>query len=102
MVPSSNAGRDKKFFFSQKPPDRFWVPYSLRFNGYRGSIPGVKRPGREVNSDLLVPGVGMSGAKPLLPLYVFMVWREKTLHFLLVLFMLGLTRLCGLGLDSRE
>jgi hypothetical protein len=32
-------------FASPKRPDRLWVPQ----NGYRGSFPEVKRPGREVN-----------------------------------------------------
>jgi len=38
----------------------------------------------------------MSGAEPLLPVYAFMAWTGKT-YFLLVLFMLGLTRFCDLG-----
>jgi hypothetical protein len=45
----------------------------------------------------LVPTVGLSGAKPQLPIDVFMAWTGKALYFLLVLFMFGFTRLCELG-----
>jgi hypothetical protein len=30
-------------------PRRLWGPPSLLFNGYRGSLPGVKRQGREAD-----------------------------------------------------
>jgi hypothetical protein len=46
--------------------------------------PGVKLPGREFNhSPHPVPRLGMSGATPVLPLYVFMEWTRKTLLFYL-------------------
>jgi hypothetical protein len=45
----SNPHSGKKFFSSPKRPDWLWGPPSLLFNGYRGSLSGVKRPGREVN-----------------------------------------------------
>ena len=35
--------------FLPKRPDRFWGPPSLLFNGYRGSLLGVKWPGRLVD-----------------------------------------------------
>ena len=34
---------------SPKCPDRLWGPPSLLFNGYRDSLPGVVRPGREAD-----------------------------------------------------
>jgi hypothetical protein len=52
-VRGSNCGRSKRFYPSPKRPDRLWSPSSLIFNGYRGSYPGVKRPGREVKSSPL-------------------------------------------------
>jgi hypothetical protein len=45
MIRGSNPSRGKRFFFSPRCPDR---PPSLLFNGYWGSLPGVKRPRREV------------------------------------------------------
>jgi hypothetical protein len=45
----SNRGRGKRFFSFLNRPDRLWGPHSLLFNGYRSSLPGVKRPGPEVN-----------------------------------------------------
>jgi len=32
-----------------KSPVRFWGPPSVLFNGYRASVPGINRPGPEVN-----------------------------------------------------
>jgi hypothetical protein len=53
--------------FSPKRPNGFWCPSSLLLNGYWGSFLGVKRPEREVDGFLLVPGLRKGGAMPLLP-----------------------------------
>jgi hypothetical protein len=37
-----------KFFFSSCHPDRRWGPSNFLFSGYRSSLPGAERPGREV------------------------------------------------------
>jgi hypothetical protein len=39
----------RDFSFLQNLPYLLWGLVSLVFNGYQGSFPGVKRPGREVN-----------------------------------------------------
>jgi hypothetical protein len=41
-----NPGRGKRFFSLHL--DQFWEPPSLVFKGYKGSFPGVKRLGLEV------------------------------------------------------
>ena len=43
--------RDQKGFYFSTPkrPDLLWVLPSILFNGYRGSSPGVERPGREAD-----------------------------------------------------
>ena len=38
-----------EFSLFQKPPDCLWGPPSLLCNVYRGYVPGVEWPGREVN-----------------------------------------------------
>jgi len=48
-----------------------WVP---------DSSPDEKRPGREVSLIHIVPRLRMSGAKPLLPLYVFKAWKGKNIY----------------------
>jgi hypothetical protein len=40
-------------------------------------VPGVKKPGREVDHFLQVPELKMTTATPLLPLYVFVAWTGK-------------------------
>jgi len=45
-VRGSNRGGDEIF---RTNPDRPWGPFSLLYNGYRVSLPGVKRPGRGVD-----------------------------------------------------
>ena len=60
-------------FSSVTLPYRLRGPSSLLFNGYRGSFPGVKRPGRE--ADHSPPSsVEVSGAAPHLPPYGLMTW----------------------------
>ena len=49
-------------------------------NGYRGSFPGVKRPGILTTQFYLMPGLIMSGAIPLLPLHAFVTWTGKNLN----------------------
>ena len=46
-VQGSNPKKNSRYF-SLKRLGRLWGPHSLQFNGYQGSSPGVKRPGREV------------------------------------------------------
>ena len=48
-VRGSNPDWDKIFYVLKAHPDRPWDPPSLLYNGYRGSFPGVKRPGRGVD-----------------------------------------------------
>jgi len=48
-VRGSNLGRGKRLFSFPKYPNRLWGPPSLIFCGYRGCIPGVKRPEREID-----------------------------------------------------
>jgi hypothetical protein len=47
--PSFEIRLGQEIFSSPKRPDRLWGPRSLLLNGYRGSFPGVKRPGSEVD-----------------------------------------------------
>jgi hypothetical protein len=64
------------FIFSKnlRPPIK-WVT---------GHLPGVKRPGREVNHNLHpLQRLRMSGAIPLLHLCAFVAWTGKTLPFFL-------------------
>jgi hypothetical protein len=48
-VRGSNPGKSTTSFSSSKRPDRLWGPPSLLFNGHRSSLPGVRRPGRDVD-----------------------------------------------------
>jgi hypothetical protein len=55
-------------------------PPSLLFNAHWGSFPGIKGPGREVDTSLLftlVPRLRMSGAILLFPLYAFKTCIRK-------------------------
>ena len=52
-VRRSNFCSEKKFCWSAELPDRLWGPPSLLFNGYHGSSPGLKRPGRDVHNSSL-------------------------------------------------
>jgi len=48
--------------------------------GTGGSLPGVKRLGMKLTTNLhLMPRLSMSGFIPLLHLYAFMAWTEKTI-----------------------
>jgi hypothetical protein len=49
MVRCLNSGKGKKFFVSPAFLDWPDSPPSFLFNGYRISLPGVKRPGRQVD-----------------------------------------------------
>jgi len=72
----------KRFFSSQKRPDRLRDPPSLLFSAYRGSFPGVKRPGPEVNySPPSSTEVKNEWVYTSSPLYAFMAWTGKTLPF---------------------
>jgi hypothetical protein len=69
----SSPGKDKKLFCIPQRPDRLWGPPSFLSNFYRGSLAGVKQPGREADHLYLVPRLKM--VEPYLQsLYVFMVW----------------------------
>jgi hypothetical protein len=46
-VQGSNLDKGKSFSVLQNHPHWLWAPSNLLFNGYRGSLPAVKRPGRE-------------------------------------------------------
>ena len=48
-------------------PERPWGPYSLLYNGYRVSFPGVKRPGRGVNH----PPLSRAEVKERVQLYLY-------------------------------
>jgi hypothetical protein len=73
-------GRGKIFLFIPKHQDWLWDQSSLLFNGYRGSIPGVKQPGNKVNN-YYPSKLRMSGDIPLLPLYAFTALTGITLPF---------------------
>jgi hypothetical protein len=66
-LPRFDSGSASSFYSSQCP-DRLWGPSSLLSNGYRSSIPGINRPGREADrSSPSSPEVNESGAIPPLP-----------------------------------
>ena len=72
---------DVRVFSSPKRPDQVWGPSSLLLNGYRVSLPGVKRPGRDGNhSPHLARRLRTSGALPLLPLYSLIARTRTTSH----------------------
>jgi hypothetical protein len=58
----SILGKDKKFFFTLKRPDRFWGPPSFLSNFYWGSFAGVEQPGRK--ADHLYPVPRLKIVKP--------------------------------------
>ena len=71
----SNPTRENKFF-------SFSDMSSLQFNGFQVSCQAVNRPERDLTTHLhLVPGLRVSGAMPLLPLYASMAWSGETLLY---------------------
>ena len=94
-VRGSNPGRSKRFFLFSKTsrpalgptqPSIHWVPSSL--------------PGRSVTLTThlhLVPRLRMNGVIPLRRLYAFMVWRGKTVPFILCYIILE----CRISIWSR-
>ena len=57
-----------------------FILYSLLFNEYQGSIPGVKRQGREVDNHLhLLPRLRMNGVIRLLPLWTVTTVKSGTM-----------------------
>jgi len=44
----SNAGRANTFSSSSTRSDQLWGPPGILFSGYRGSLPEIERPAREV------------------------------------------------------
>lgn len=46
----SAPGKDKRFFFLARHPDRLWSPQSLLLKGYCGSFQGGIAAGREVSN----------------------------------------------------
>jgi hypothetical protein len=77
-IQGSHPVRGKRSIPSPETPDQFWGPPTLLFNGYRGSFPGVKRPGRDVDHLHLTPKLTMSRAVTLLLVYAFIVWPEES------------------------
>ena len=49
MVRDPDPAGYNTFFFSPKRPDQFCCPRNLLSNGYWGTFPGVKRPGRDAD-----------------------------------------------------
>lgn len=77
--PKMEPRHRKRFFSFPKRSDRLRGLPSLLFNRYRGSFPGLKRPGREINlwSNLL-PRLRMNGATPLFS--HMSSWRRQGHH----------------------
>ena len=50
MVRGSNPGKEKGFFLNPERPDRLWGTPTFLLNGSRGSFPGLKRTGRDVDN----------------------------------------------------
>jgi hypothetical protein len=75
----SRQGQQIFFFYPKNRPERLWSVPNLLFNVYRRSFPGLKWQVREVDHSLPSSAeLRMSGAMPLLPLYVFMSWTGTT------------------------
>jgi hypothetical protein len=66
------------FFFSPKRSNRFWGPLILSFNYHGSSLPGLKRPWRESNTNFhLVSMLKMTGTTTVPPLDVFKAWARQ-------------------------
>jgi len=67
-----------EFSLLQKPADCLWGPPNLQFNVYRGYVPGVVWPEREVNDSFPFSAeVKNSRALSLFLLYAFFVLARK-------------------------
>jgi hypothetical protein len=83
-TPCVNKRRGQDTFSSPNRPHWHCCPSSLLVNGYRGSLPGVKRPRREVcYSPTSRAEVKNEWRYTFTPLYLFMEWTAKTLRFTL-------------------
>jgi len=72
----------RNFSLFLKCPEQPWGPSSLQLNGYRDSCQAVSGQSMIWPTHLhLVPGLKMSGAMPLLPLYASMAWTGETLLY---------------------
>jgi len=80
-VQGSNPGRGQRLFSSPNHPDWLWGPPSLLFSGNKCSFPGVKLPGCESTDLHPLLSLRMSGAIPLLPLYVFLACTGENFTF---------------------
>jgi hypothetical protein len=69
------VGRQEQSSLLRHRPYRFWAPTSLLFNGYRGSFPGLRWMGPEVDHCILVRKFRISGAITVRPLYAFTWYR---------------------------
>ena len=71
-------------FSAPKRLEQLWGRHSLIFNGYCGSFPGTKRPGREINhsflSDVEVKNEWSYTSVAPGP-YAFMAWTGNILVF---------------------
>jgi len=72
----ANLGKDRKC------PDLLWGLRSLLFSGYQCFFLGVHGQGMKLTTHIhLLPRLRMSGAVPLIPIYAFVAWTGKILHF---------------------
>jgi hypothetical protein len=78
----TRKGQQIQFF--PKHPDRLWVPSSLP-GEYRGSLPGVKRPGREVNHAPPMPRIRLDAAYGGTSLFFFFCYSTRDFDALLFL-----------------
>jgi hypothetical protein len=78
---------ERDFCFLQTFLDRLWGLPRVFFNGYREFLSVWSKETWDFTTQVyLVPRLRMSGAVPLLPLYVFMVWTDSTLSLLALLY----------------